>query len=301
MNLKPMSLKQKEQQQQDTTEHAIKSEAYVTPGDEDEGTPPILEISEYDRLVLCSYKDIFLQAGRTIKTDSDYISLESNSNYSISEIFKCWGAIGKLDLEYMEEFNDVLILGALCKVLCKVELPALKVITKYSNLFEQFVKETLEYYEYNTNNPYGKDYTFSVDRALELASKKVNSHIGSGDNCAKYVLLKNVKNVGAVGLASLHVNKYLIELTCHLPDHHELVVPLSIATSNLETLLLDYLYDSLIWILLSKTGFCVNKWGSFYLLEEDDIKKPLKHSTLYEHTVFKPFSVNSIFQNRIKF
>lgn len=89
-------------------------------------------------------------------------------------------------MEHIEEFNDVLILGALCKVLCKVELPAIQVIIKYSNLFEQFVKETLAYYEYDRNNPYGKNYTFSVDRALKLVSKKVDQHIGSGDNCASY-------------------------------------------------------------------------------------------------------------------
>lgn len=88
MKLKPMSLNQKEQQQQqDTIGQSNKSEAYVVPGDDD--TSPMLKIEKCGRLVLYSYKDVFLKAGRTIKIDSDYISLESDSNYSISEMFQC--------------------------------------------------------------------------------------------------------------------------------------------------------------------------------------------------------------------
>ena len=301
MNLKPMSLNQKEQKQQDTTLNSNKSEAYVTPCNEDEGTPPILKISEYDRLVLCSYKEHFLKAGRTLMNGDDYISLEGNSNYSIFEIFKCWGAISKSDLEHMEEFNDVLILGALCKVLCKVELPAIQVITKYSNLFEQFVNETLEYYLCNSDCPYGKDYTFNVNRALKLVSERVYNDISGGDILANYILLKSVKDVGAVVLAAICVKKYHLHLEHNLGHPCALVVPLSIATSNLETILLDYLYDSLIWILLSKTGFCVNMRGRFYTLKEDISSNTIKHSAFYRHTVFSPFSVNSIFQNAIKF
>lgn len=202
-------------------------------------------------------------------------------------------------MEHIEELNDVLILGILCKVLCRVGLPSIQVITKHSNLFEQFIKETLEYYLYDGNNPYGGNYTFSVDRALKLVSKERKADDSYGDSYASYILLGTVENIGAVGLAELRVNKYCISLTRHILDHHFLVVPLSIATSRLETILLDFLYDSLVWILLAKEGFCVDNRGSFYLLEEDTNDRILDHSTFYEHVVFNPLSVNSIFQKRI--
>ena len=63
MNLKPMSLNQKGQQQQDLTRQSDTSNAYITPGNDED--PPMLELGKYDVLNLYSFRDIYLLASRT--------------------------------------------------------------------------------------------------------------------------------------------------------------------------------------------------------------------------------------------
>ncbi len=57
MNLKPMSLNQKGQQQQDLTRQSDTSNAYITPGNDED--PPMLELGKYDDLNLYSFRDIY--------------------------------------------------------------------------------------------------------------------------------------------------------------------------------------------------------------------------------------------------
>ncbi len=291
MNLKPMSLNQKGQQQQDLTRQSDMSNAYITPGNDED--PPMLELGKYDDLNLYSFRDIYLLASRT-DPHNPRRCFERNSNYSISEIFQSCSTFSKSDSEHIEEFNDVLILGILCKSLCRLDIPAISIIAEYTSLFEQFVKETLDYYYAGIDH-----YTFNVSRALKLVSKEMNQYIDSGNSYAKYFLSGEVQNKKAVRLALLEVNQNLIRVTTNLSDYHELVVPLSITKSNLKDVLLDYLYDSLIWILLAKTGFIVYKSYSFHLLEGDVNSEPFNHSIDSEYTEFDTILVNHIFRKNV--
>lgn len=74
-----------------------------------------------------------------------------------------FGSLSTQEMRNIQELEDILVLGTLCKVLGKVGVP-IKALTENSELVGQFVKESFEYYGYT-------DHQFNLDRAIKLLSE----------------------------------------------------------------------------------------------------------------------------------
>lgn len=262
----------------------------VIPGDDD--TSPRLKIKEYRNLSMSLYRDVKLCAG--IWEEADSYSHSTDTSYSFSEILKCWGAYSSHDLEHFEELNDVFILGVLCKALCKLDLPALEIILKHKELFESFVSQSISYFE-NDKAPYCKDYKFNIDRAMVLVSGGIGSN-GVGTSRARYVLLNSSKSTGVIAVGALHINDYAITLTNNIDSNRLLAVPSAIAYSRLDHLTLNWLYDSMVWILFAKSDVTVDKEGNICFPQDFDGKRANRKSMYFDHTVLNIQSPINIFK-----
>lgn len=262
----------------------------VIPGDDD--TSPRLKIKEYRNLFMSLYRDVKLGAGTWEEADSYSPSVDTD--YSFSEILKCWGAYNSHDLEHFEELNDVFILGTLCKALCKLDLPALEIILKHKELFESFVSQSISYFG-NDRAPYCKDYKFNIDRAMVLVSGGIGSN-GVGTSRARYILLNSSKATGVIAIGSLLINDYAITLTNNINSDRLLVVPPAIAYSELDFTTLNWLYDSMVWILFAKSDVTIDCDGNIRFPQDFDDKRAKIKAMYFNHIVLNIQSSINIFE-----
>ena len=191
----------------------------------------------------------------------------------------------------MQDFNDILILGALCESICKVAIP-IEALTENAELVNQFIKQSFEYHKADTN-----DYQFDFYRALNLLieeSSEIKETI-----IKTSILLGRTSELAIYCKALLNVSSNLISIKDECKQNNGIYVPSSIVSSGLSRKELNCLYHALIWVLLAKSGFYLNPDGSFdTFVKAFDYRMP--PDLFFDYTTFHPHAIVKIFDDAIE-
>ena len=148
MNLKPMSLNQKEkekEQQQDSIKNSNELECYIIPGDDDNcPSLRIVNISKSTRFSMNIFRNIYIQCALTNMQDYSVASGQSTDTFS-----KVMGRIDNYNDSNSILTRDLLIYGFICEAFSKAGLPH-EMILQHIDIITKFIKESLCYYEYRT-------------------------------------------------------------------------------------------------------------------------------------------------------
>lgn len=250
--------------------------------------PPCLKLLTY-RVSILLYEDYFIHVSKDLVNSSGTILsfLDDTSKYPITYIMQ--NCIQ--DKQNVQDFNDILILGALCESICKVAIP-IEALTENAELVNQFIKQSFEYHKADTN-----DYQFDFCRALNLLieeSSEVKENI-----IKKSILLGRTSELAIYCKALLNVSPNLISIKDECKQNNGIYVPSSITSSGLSNKELNCLYHALIWILLGKSGFYLNPDGSFdTFVKAFDYRMP--PDLFFDCTTFHPHAIIKIFDDNLK-
>lgn len=240
---KPASLKSKESKNDQSNNQPLN---YIKA--DDKSNSPILVLESYDVTIqLCNDQCVSLK--QKIKGNLDYGMpdriFEFCSKIPFTYFVKNFRSLPEKEKSNLEEYNDILVLGTLCELLCKAGVP-LNAITKNKQLVEEFVNEYFKGYTCI-------NYEFNFDRIFLsfLSTFPVNLE------CAlkEFLLLGKAEDGSLLCQAYLEVCRRYISVQYGKGVSDSIAAPSSLAYTTLEPTERNYLYNALIWTLLEKNGF----------------------------------------------
>lgn len=262
MNLKPMSLG-------NNTKNTPSNEgiqAYVKPPTEDDCPKLyIIDGSKSTRFTMSIFRNTYVQSALTNMQDHSVMGGQSTDTFS--------KIIGRID-QYKDSDSiltrDLLIYGCICESFSKAGIP-LEVITQHTDILTEFIKESLCYYDYST-----QDIKFDLSNLLTLIQIKkekcdyeslfVKRFILPGESTSKGLLCK-----GIIGISDGFV--YIQPSLC---DVYKIDCPKFLAPISDHRILSDAA-NSLLWILLEHLHFHGNE---VFETKNEDIKFKVRTSML---------------------
>lgn len=249
MNLKPMSLnqKEKEQQQQDTIENSNELECYIIPDDVDDN--PVLHIVDASKSTMCSmrlFRNRYVHCFLTNMQDYSTISGQSTDTFS-----KVMGRIDNYNDSNSILTRDLLIYGFICEAFSKAGLPH-KMILQHIDIITKFIQESLCYYEYRTCS-----IEFNLSKLLPFIQVKKEEY----DTCAimkRFILPGEVTPNGLLCKGLIAVSERSAYIRSSLHDVYKIDCPKFLAPISDHRILSDAV-NSLLWILLEHLGFYGNE------------------------------------------
>ncbi|MCI9355902.1 MAG: hypothetical protein HFE58_14225 [Firmicutes bacterium] len=282
MNLKPMSLNKDNCKNNPYVKKQIN---YVS----NEDYFIKLYLVKYDAYIQSHNGVINVIQNITDKSDGFSYTANGSSTYKITQAMKDYNILCENDKKNIQDFNDVLILGMLCEALCRVAI-LIKALTENSTLVDQFIKESLICSDFKNF-----EYQFEINRAIELLSKryfnlpsfKTKNFILLGKNSEETVTCKARL---LLGLSTIYIEGIDFEA-------FGITLPNSIADGNFHYKEFNYIYDAIVWFLLADTGFYLDFYDNFYIIEQT--KKHILHASwLFDHIVFNPQEGTKLFKRQ---
>lgn len=187
-----------------------------------------------------------------------------------------------------QTYGDILILGSVCKVLCRTS-PSITEPIKNKSLFNQLIKKASRLYE-----NYSKNYTFNLNRAKEFLNESPSAI--STSILKSFILLGKAEDKSVVCKAILQVSRSKISVVCEDSTEDSINV-LTFVTMHEADPILNCTYDALVWILLTKEGFYLDSDGYFNRFTPPSTYN-LTPKSFYNHTIFDPYHTLEIFTDK---
>ena len=251
--------------------------------------PPCLKLPS-DRVSFQLYKECFVHICKdNVNSSGTILSFtDDTSKHPITDMIQNCESFCAQDMANMQDFNDVLILGALCESICKIAVP-IKVLIENAETINQFIKESFEYFKVDTHN-----YQFDFYRAFDLLKEEKSNEEKA--TTKKLILLGRASDMEVYCKARLSVNRNHISIKNEEMQNSGINVPQSIASSKLSSKELNCLYDAIIWILLADSGFYLKGDNSFYNFGPK-LDYRMRPHLFFNHIAFNPRVTIKVFDD----
>ncbi len=258
MNLKPMSLNQKGQQQQDTIENPSELECYIIHGNDD--NCPSLRIvgnSKSTRFSMSIFRNIYIQSALTNMQDYSVMGGQSTDTFS-----RIMGRIDQYNDSDSILTRDLLIYGCICESFSKAGIP-LEVITQHTDILTEFIKESLCYYDYST-----QDIKFDLSNLLPFIQVKKEEYDPAHQPMKSFIIPGEGTSKGLLYKGIIGISEGSVYIQPSLHDVYKIDCPKFLAPVSDYRILSDAV-NSLLWILLEHLHFYGNV---VFANQNEDIK-----------------------------
>lgn len=171
--------------------------------------------------------------------------------------------------------RGIIILGQLCEIVCKAGIPVTMIVDNLE-LFEKFIKESLEFYGYSE-----RYYDFSLTNTLDLLQIGSNKEVSIP--CPTTTLLCQMEDLETRCIGYLSIRDYKVSLGIEGSAEYTLEVPDVFPIENFDSntpckkgymIKKAHISSYLAYILLAFTGFYFNRdcLHNFALSSKEDLE-----------------------------